>query len=299
MRLMLRGFRRIGQAVSQAEPCGDLAVLQLRQSRALAVEGHHQALGVGHPGQALEQAHRAAEATEQVPREHEFEREHDAADDDEARLVGRQRAADEVAPDLARRQQVAQQRDRPQEAEDRAGEEEGRPPAPVGLLAGAQRALPVPEAELAAGALQQRVERFDQREMRAQPAAVEAAVAVGHRHEGDHQQHAGQDGAQHDVQRHLRGADAMLRELVDAERPAMAQHPQLRLVEIEAQQVECGREQEEREEADLQRAAQALQARHALRLRRIIHRQREGAFSHRRSRPPPLRRARARYRRRR
>ena len=97
--------------------------------------------------------------------------------------------------------------------------------------------------------------------MRAQPAAVEAAVAVGHRHEGDHQQHAGQDGAQHDIQRHLRGVDAMLGELVDAERPAMVQQPQLRFgFRSKRSRSRRRREQEEREEADLRKARGASAA---------------------------------------
>jgi hypothetical protein len=39
---------------------------------------------------------------------------------------------------------------------------------------------------------------------------------------------------------------------VDAQRPALAEHPQLRSVQVEAQQVQRGREQEQGEEDQLE-----------------------------------------------
>jgi hypothetical protein len=118
MRLMLRGFRRIGQPWSQARLSGSVWGAQLRQSRARPrSKATTMPLGVGHPGQALEQADRAAEAAEQVAREGELQREDRRADDQKARLVGGERAVQQIAPDGGRRQQVGQQRDRPQKAE--------------------------------------------------------------------------------------------------------------------------------------------------------------------------------------
>jgi hypothetical protein len=73
MRLMLRGFSRIGQALSQAEPRGMSQVLQSRaRSRSNATT---MPLRIGHPRQTLKQAHSAPKPAEQVACKGKFERE--------------------------------------------------------------------------------------------------------------------------------------------------------------------------------------------------------------------------------
>ena len=230
-------------------------------ARAVAVERDHHALRIGHPHQALEQPDRAAEAAEQVAREGELGREHQRADAEEARLAGRQRAAEQAAPQLGRRQQVAQQRDRPQEARHHAGQREHRPPAPLRRTVGARRRVAVPQAEARAGAVQQVVDQLDQREVRAQPAAVEPTPSPGHREEQRHQHERRQEGAAQDGQRGGGGVDAPGHEVVDPQRPAPAEEPQLRLVQVEAQPVQGRRDQEEHEERGLKETAAALHER--------------------------------------
>ena len=166
------------------------------------------------------------------------------------------------------------------------------------LAPAARRGLRVPEAELAAGAVQQVVERFHQREVRAQPAAIQTAVAVGHGQKRRHQQQcrAGWRAARCDSAA-CGGGDLAAQEGVDAQTPAQAQKPELGFGQVEAQQVQRRRQQEQREEAELQRAAAALQALPAAQACRrvgLLQAQARGVRRHRRPRrapPRPARRA--------
>jgi hypothetical protein len=126
---------------------------------------------------------------------------------------------------------------------------EQRPPAALRLAAATRRGLLVPQAELAGGAVQQVVERLHQREVRAQPAAVQPPVLVGHGHETAHQQQRGQHAAQDDGQRGLRGGGFAAHKGVDAQAPLEAQHPELGFGEVEAQQVQRRSAEKEREES--------------------------------------------------
>jgi hypothetical protein len=106
--------------------------------------------------------------------------------------------------------------------------------------------------------VQRRIEHFDQREVRAQPAAIEAAVAPGHGEKGGDHDDDGQEAAQDDGQRRFIGTDMARTERVDAQTPALSEKPQLRLAQVETQQVERRRQQEYCEEGDLEMEAAAL-----------------------------------------
>ena len=182
-----------------------------------------------------------------MPGERRLGREDQRGDADEAHLVGRERARDQPTPDLARRQQVGEQGDGPEEAAAQSRQHKHRPPSLARLSTGLGTA--VPEAELAAGAQQQLAEALDQAEMRAQPAAVHAAVAPGHGEETADEQQRGEHATQQDGEGDAGGVDLAALEGGDTEAPALAQDPELGFVEVEAEQVEGRGDEEQREEA--------------------------------------------------
>lgn len=216
------------------------------------------ALGVGHPGQALKQAHRAAKSAKQVPRQGELQREDQRAYRQKPHLVGGERAVPEIAPDFGWWQQVSEQGDRPGKATDEASGQKKRPPARVGLACGVGGGGVVPDAELARCAVQQVVQSFHHRKVGAQPAAIQATIAVGNAQESGDQTQGGQKAAPKNgpARLHCRGFAAQ--EGINAQRPAHAKNPQLRFVEIEAQKVQSRSQQEKHHEGALQPPSAAL-----------------------------------------
>ncbi len=83
----------------------------------------------------------------------------------------------------------------------------------------------------------------------------------GDRQESGGESYRGQNATQQDRERGFHSAGFSVQEGIDAERPAEAEHPELRFVEIEAQQIQCGSENEEQEEASLERTPTPLQLR--------------------------------------
>lgn len=224
----------------------------------IACKAHHPAVRVGHPHQALKESHGAAKAAKQVPRQQKFRAEDGGACDEETQLPRGGRARHQPAPHIGRWQQVGEQGDGPHKAHQHGEQHEHRPPAVARREALARRGLAVPQRQTAAGFLQHVVEQLHQREMRAQPAAVEAPIAPRHGQKGADEGDGREQGAHKDPPGHLARADQPLAEVVDPQAPALAQHPQLDLGDVKAQQVERGCQQEQREEGDLERAALAL-----------------------------------------
>jgi len=74
-----------------------------------------------------------------------------------------------------------------------------------------------------------------------------------------------QQGPQHQIQTCLGGVDLPGTQGIDAQRPAHAQKPQLSLVQVKAQQVECGGQQEQHKKPHLRATTQALNGRHGQR----------------------------------
>jgi hypothetical protein len=110
----------------------------------------------------------------------------------------------------------------------------------------------VPEALLADGAPQHAVEGFHHREVRAQPAAVQAAVFPREPHAGADHAEDRQAAAQDDVERRLGGVDAPGEEVVQPQRPVHAEEEEVLEVEVETEQVEHRRQHEQDEEAGLE-----------------------------------------------
>ena len=183
----------------------------------------------------------------------------ESADADEARLVAGQFAVPQVAVDFGRRQQIGEQRHRPEEGEGQRQRHHHQPVQGVGLGDAAvgiafRQGVPVPDALLADGAAQHAVDGFHHRKMRAQPAAVEAAVFPRDPDAGADHAEDRQAAAQDDIERGLGGVDASGEEVVQPQCPVHAEEKEMLEVEVEAEQVEYRRQHEQDEESGLEPA---------------------------------------------
>ena len=139
---------------------------------AMAVKTDHQRPGIGHPHQALEQAHGTAVATEQVTGKTEFNTQQQGGGRDKDKLVTCQLAVYQVAPYFGGGQQVGQEGDGPQQRETQYCQYDQYPRGFTGMnfrtvTLHFRQWLVLPERDFSAGAAHEAVDGFDDRKVRA------------------------------------------------------------------------------------------------------------------------------------